>query len=379
MLSPHQLTLTNGQAYYTQSSLGRCAFFHDYAVCKQRFAPYCTPDSAQYYATAFSERSLSLQSDVLNAWTGVEKFLAKQMRTSFFFGLPVQMFEQALLWQHGQRAKRRVGFPSWSWTGWVGAVYWEDDGPLGIKEGPSQRDVFIVWYRKADHHRYRLIWDIKELQAAFEKSPRSLQYLQKFVEARSSGKDCLLERRVDRFPSPGNAKSAQAKKTYPTARRSDLLSSFAQVSGAPPEYPYLHFWTHSATFRLSAHSQTSSNTQSLADGLCSAVLRDNREELCGSILIHEDWMNSRIDELVEVIVLSGARDWDRRDQAFFKAGNLIRYRRTTRTYKWPLWNVMLIRWDDRNVANRVAVGKVYKEAMEHAFTPGTEWKEITLG
>ncbi|KAM7218352.1 heterokaryon incompatibility domain containing protein [Rhypophila decipiens] len=86
------------------------------------------------HVRAFASRNLTYQSDVLNAFSGIERALARNMgNTKVWFGLPGAAFDWALLWRPppGRSLDRRSGFPSWSWAGWVGDVnmaptHWSD-------------------------------------------------------------------------------------------------------------------------------------------------------------------------------------------------------------------------------------------------------------
>lgn len=92
-------------------------------------------------------------------------------------------------------------------------------------------------------------------------------------------------------------------------------------------------------------------------------------------MVLESCWEARIGELVEVLVLSDCEDWDRSDQALFNDSSRTTHARGERS----LCNVMLIEWIEGDVAERVAVGKVFKSALKAAFPPGEQWKEITLG
>jgi hypothetical protein len=69
----------------------------------------------------YTPRSMSVQSDALNAFGGLISALEKPLRTKFFQGLPVRFFHAALSFAPSYVAEivesRRNGFPSWSWCG----------------------------------------------------------------------------------------------------------------------------------------------------------------------------------------------------------------------------------------------------------------------
>ncbi|KAF2650916.1 HET-domain-containing protein, partial [Lophiostoma macrostomum CBS 122681] len=80
----------------------------------------------------YTKRSMRREHDILNALTGILNTLVDSRHIA---GLPFAIFDMALLWQPRQRLRRRRGFPSWSWAGWVGQIHWFDDGCLDTQKG----------------------------------------------------------------------------------------------------------------------------------------------------------------------------------------------------------------------------------------------------
>lgn len=88
---------------------------------------------------AFTERKLTHESDILNAFTGILKVYARADPPVYsYWGVPIlpstfrrpgeppytltQGFLSGLCWQSMRPGRRRPGFPSWSWVGWTGTV-----------------------------------------------------------------------------------------------------------------------------------------------------------------------------------------------------------------------------------------------------------------
>jgi hypothetical protein len=69
----------------------------------------------------YTRRKLTHQCDILNAFAGIADMLSTEGAIELCFGLDNATLGLGLLWQSGF-LKRRVGFPSWSWAGWVGPV-----------------------------------------------------------------------------------------------------------------------------------------------------------------------------------------------------------------------------------------------------------------
>jgi len=111
---------------------------------------------------AYSKRSLSFEKDALNAISGVFAVIENLEHPIFhFWGVPIlpplrwhslryggagspeptpgslaHGFGNALLWHHKRPARRRPGFPSWSWVGWDGELY-DEPGNRRLYSDPS--------------------------------------------------------------------------------------------------------------------------------------------------------------------------------------------------------------------------------------------------
>jgi hypothetical protein len=127
----------------------------------------------------YTARSLTKQGDILAAFSGVSNWMRQKMRAPFVFGLPTSHLDLALLWEHLKPVERRenpsstksdsdYGFPSWSWTGWAGAVaQYRRDLSVGclenVKEWLELR-TWIRWYVRDDNGGLRPLWhDVKWL------------------------------------------------------------------------------------------------------------------------------------------------------------------------------------------------------------------------
>lgn len=88
------------------------------------------------YVSQYTTRTLSYQTDILNAFAGISHVLSKQFGTRFVFGLPEKYFTQALLWYNPGHEARRSGvpeIPSWSWAAWSGPAHFSN---LCLSGGP---------------------------------------------------------------------------------------------------------------------------------------------------------------------------------------------------------------------------------------------------
>ncbi|KAI7782019.1 hypothetical protein LA080_013957 [Diaporthe eres] len=78
----------------------------------------------------YTSRRLTYENDVLRAISAVFTAHRKAFPSGFFWGLPLDFFDMALLWSNSHYSRRRQArlssspylFPSWTWAGWVGSL-----------------------------------------------------------------------------------------------------------------------------------------------------------------------------------------------------------------------------------------------------------------
>lgn len=89
-------------------------------------------DLSRYYAHMknYTGRKLAFESDSIDAFSGIIQYIAKTSSIRQLWGVPfifqgrqMSSFCRSLCWYHHEgTVKRRIGFPSWSWVGWEGAI-----------------------------------------------------------------------------------------------------------------------------------------------------------------------------------------------------------------------------------------------------------------
>lgn len=139
VLSPRKLVFTDHQVFYVCNqthfaeslnayTAGAAGVKTDSFPGSSSFSDMVLPtDSRSYesYLRDITARALSHESDALNACLGI----LKATNTSHVWGIPIRTYPIptiALCWRHNTPAHRRLDFPSWSWTGWKGAVDFRD-------------------------------------------------------------------------------------------------------------------------------------------------------------------------------------------------------------------------------------------------------------
>jgi len=102
------------------------------------------PSTFHTYISDFSKRTLSRETDTLNALQGIFRRFEKECQLYTYYGIPFHPratetrrgvrtlqggFLYGLLWTRTKPGSRVLGFPSWSWAGWNGGYVCKDWPP----------------------------------------------------------------------------------------------------------------------------------------------------------------------------------------------------------------------------------------------------------
>jgi hypothetical protein len=114
------------------------------------------------FIRGFSERDLTVQTDVYNAFAGVARELTCRLNTDLCHGIPTVFFDWFLLWGPLTEHTRRLNWetrlpvgPSWSWSGWAGCSWshmwdWYNPSIKRITNAIPNR-TWIIWYQRESH------------------------------------------------------------------------------------------------------------------------------------------------------------------------------------------------------------------------------------
>ncbi|KAL8686782.1 MAG: hypothetical protein Q9218_006869 [Villophora microphyllina] len=108
----------------------------------------------------YSYRKTKYKEDAIRAFAGVLQQLQNIYTKGFFWGLPIEDFDWALTWRSQDPPKRRHGFPSWSWAGWQGPLFFGQ--PIDVAKTrriPTELEIRaskagrmeLVFVSKGDH------------------------------------------------------------------------------------------------------------------------------------------------------------------------------------------------------------------------------------
>ncbi|KAI0533722.1 heterokaryon incompatibility protein-domain-containing protein [Xylaria digitata] len=293
----------------------------------------------------YSRRMLTFSADVHNAMAGLMRRFASKMKCRFLEGMPTAVFDHFLTFRGDKSSlKRREGFPSYSWTGWIGPLTfwgtdptaWDADGERHQEALPSKvesrwllENTWIIWYERDPSGAISPVWDIPLTHSFPEGSHGYPGYRQRrsFVSQYQPG--------------------------FPTSRTSP--SNIFVEATILPSYQLLQFWTLSVYYKLSEID---------AFTACATVV--NREDMVlGSLNMNGFEETEFFDRtrVFEFIVLG--KTPPRHPSPHMRPG------------KW--YFVMCLEWKD-GIAERRGIGDLSLDLddLSDSFSPGPSWKEILL-
>ena len=312
----------------------------------------------------YSRLVMTNQNDILRALADLDRRFSESFGYPIFQGLPTGVLDGALLFHgiHGMKQRRRRnGFPSYSWAGWIGpGLEWLELNLCGAETGQwLDERMWIVWYARSPHGTYTLIWD-----------PKAIAHKGSLNGARSYGNRSPFFRPELGFPT-----TVTTPREIPPGK---LVS--------PRNYPLLHFWTISCFFKIEA-----------IDTDCFRALVGANDEKYGKLIFdgfeQPDTAPPRL----------GIRSWWReatqsrrkknteRSTPYLAPREIILLSESQQdwpstgygcktTDSWSFYNIMLLKWDSTgSVAERRGIGSIPMEVITKGFPPGPFWKEILLG
>jgi hypothetical protein len=187
----------------------------------------------------YSERVLSYDADIYQAFAGVSRQLVFRLNTDLCHGIPTVYFDWFLLWGPLSNQVRRTIAPSWSWAGWIGTSWprmwdWYNRSIQRIKKAIRKR-TWIIWYQRDRHDSTDCKLLVRHANDK-DKEGSGLEANRNFYGSR-------VRRRFDMDCSQIEPTKIVLKDLSPPTYVEDILSQH-QGSG------FLQFWTVSVTMRL---------------------------------------------------------------------------------------------------------------------------------
>jgi hypothetical protein len=285
----------------------------------------------------YTKRAMTNQADALRAMAGIIKRLSRKMKCGFFQGVPTAVFDSFMVFRaFSSLLSRRQGFPSYSWTGWIGGI----DFPSGLGDENDwlAHRTWIVWYKRSPLGAVELVWD-----------PIANEFFP------ANAMEYIGYRKRSGFPN-------WHKLGFPTSRTTP--TEVIHFDCAIPPYPLLQFWTLAVYYTIS----------DLEVFTAQAYILDNQQKRCGSIYIdgYEDSTFLEREGTFEFIVLSEARE----DMSGLSLTG-SEYPYDSDSDGWKYYQVLLLEWNG-GIAERRGIGIIFQKAVEQSIFPGPIWKEILM-
>ena len=295
------------------------------------------PSTFAQYAKAvgqYTRRKIKDADEVESAFAGLSRIFSMCFHSPMTFCLPERFLGIALLWRPLEGLERREGFPSWSWSGWIGQIAYND--PFHIQYG-SHGDFesckpyatgeegirpFIRW----------LIWrqGTYQLGAVNQTGLGFPYHTNDGPPDWQSGPSYLH--------SDGQVRPEVAPRAHPPQCDNHLRKKC------------LYFWASTT-----AHFKLGRRIVQESDRQCPSSQPPRRYEL----------QNSH-SERVGNVLLDGVDDgWATRNRVEFVQIAETKFHQVDNEPKdipnFPLYLVMMVEWNrDCTVATRLGIGRVYK-------------------
>lgn len=284
----------------------------------------------------YTRRELTNPIDILNAFEGVQLVLEKRISAKIFYGVLETMVDSSLIWESTKRLFRRSGFPSWSWSGWIGEIQWKYSEPARS---------WIEWHvdQNIGLHAFS--------KQAFERIAPPLE----------------------RPENPAPLSGHNLSKKIPLLHFRTITAHFTLISPA-----LIHKSVISPLRkRLTGPSALSTVRPAPADpGLIRAGIADDRGWWCGTIDLDAAWM-SRVGVPLEFLVMSQVSKFTEDELAIWEGTLPDEVEDILAQRDYGVYNVMLVSRKD-GIYYREGLGRILTGALTRAVQPAG-WKDIILG
>jgi hypothetical protein len=338
----------------------------------------------------YMKRKLTFAKDILAAFTGIGNLVCDALGGSLVYGLPSSHFDWALLWEPQDAAARRPQvehekFPSWSWCGWRNEnmdFQYKERMLTGVEDNLQDwllNHTWITWYIRDGNGNLRLVWNGETGPPGHRTASSWKGYRRPVTPLPSADYD-----RYGRFinPSEKHLKRDQGFELILDEFPFDVEIVQGTDAHAPnstdKDMPFLQFFSWSAYFRIREDKRFSyPDTQNFRFRRYN--IEDYKDDWCGTIMLDYVWAVKRdleLEDPLEFVAISDAKLFH--EDEYNDWANYIPMERNQST--WDLYYVWLIEYRD-DIAYRVGLGKVYKEAFKkNSCKPGERrWKEFILG
>ena len=321
----------------------------------------------------YTSRQLTKPEDILDAFSGVGNLISNSLgaKTSLIWGLPATHFDFALLWEPKDAPEHRnlQKFPSWSWCGWKNQIIEYKpsltDGPLIDIQDWLMHHTWIVWHIRDGHGNLKPVWN-PSMETNRDQLPRGKW--RGYREQPAEGHDIY-----------GRPIRERERSSHDCFSKTLVEYPFGVIAADPLALPsasdmrFLQFFTWSAYLSLTDHAL--SEDARLGPNQKRYGIADYKGDWCGTIVLDKEWKarNRGVAEH-EFVAISEAKAFAREEYESW----MYYIPRERDQSAWDLYYVLLVEYRGE-IAHRVGLGKVFKEAFANSCKEDKRWKEFILG
>lgn len=285
----------------------------------------------------YTRRELTNPADILNAFEGVQLVLEKRIGANIYYGSLETMMNSSLIWESNKRLLRRPGFPSWSWSGWMGEIQWKYTEPA------------LSWIE----------WHADQADGIHSFPQQGCE---------------LIQPPIERLGAAGPMSRHNMSKTFPLLHFRTITAHFRLTSPA-----LIHKSVISPLRkRLTGPSALSTVRPAPADpGLIRVGIADKHGLWCGTIDLDMIWM-SRAGRPFEFLVMSKVSRFTDDELAFWEGTLPDDVEDVLAGRNYGVYIVLLVS-KRAGIYYREGLGRIMVEGLDRALDPGPEWKDIVLG
>ncbi|KAI1302207.1 heterokaryon incompatibility protein-domain-containing protein [Xylaria venustula] len=328
---------------------------------------------------SYLQRSLTIDSDILRGFQGLLGVLEQRFGFHFIAGMPIENLDSCLLWVSRRIAKRRAGFPSFSWAGWTGAAVWPaQEGvthpfiPYALAENKSwyTNATYIEWHQCNPGHDPELVrsGDQAAYSWLLSKEKPSVNKYRPSID--SMGRP--LGSHTDRDKTKGKSSTKDTSKEVPV--EPNPRDSFSNVPEAVVREQHATPNQLSLNFRaividvLLEETKVSSSRQSV--GAFRYLELKCHHNLTHGFVAVPDQFECEFPGPGTLILLSNALP------RYSISSNLLNTK--PQTSGTPAYHVMLVQKSGDGTVERVGIGILEKSALSCELSEGPRWENIVL-
>ncbi|KAI0967673.1 hypothetical protein F4678DRAFT_239639 [Xylaria arbuscula] len=329
---------------------------------------------------SYLQRSLTIDSDILRGFQGLLGVLEQRFGFHFIAGMPIENLDSCLLWVSRRNAKRRAGFPSFSWAGWTGGAIWPaQEGvthpfiPYALAENKSwyTNATYIEWRQCNPGHDPELVRSGDQAAYSWLLSKEKPSASKHRPSTDSMGRP--LDSETDYGKTKGKRSNKENNKEVPVEPNprdsfSNVPEAVVREKHASPNQLSLNFRAIVLDVLLEESKASSSSRQSFGT-FRYLELKCHHNSTHGFVAV-PDQFECELPGPGTLILLSNALP------RYSISSNMINTK--PQTSSRPAYHVMLVQKSGDGPVERVGIGILEKSALSCELSEGPRWQNIVL-